>query len=112
MPFLRFIGVEKVHLQNLASVIVTEISRIIDISEEKVKLELIQAERITDTPPSLEISMFPREKPIHDALAARLYTLLQEAGYANIHIFFVLLTPSLYYKEGQALEKGNLPVRS
>lgn len=111
MPFLRFAGVEKVHLQDMACTIMKEVSRIVNVSEEKVKIELLQVEQITNTPPSLEISMFPRETYIHDSLAARLYTLLKEYGYANIHIFFVLLTPSLYYKEGQSLGKANLPVK-
>ncbi|WCN37561.1 DUF1904 family protein [Aneurinibacillus uraniidurans] len=110
MPFLRFAGVKREHLQELAPFIIKEVARTIQISEEKVKIELLMVEQITNTPPSLEISMFQREQSKHDMLAARLYELLKQNGYAAIHIFFVILAPSLYYKEGNPLKKIAAPI--
>ncbi|BAU25962.1 uncharacterized protein DUF1904 [Aneurinibacillus soli] len=110
MPFLRFAGVEKDRLQELAPSIIREVARTIQISEEKIKIELLAIEQITNTPPSLEISMFQREQSKHDTLAARLYELLKRNGYATIHIFFVILTPSLYYKEGSPLKEIAEPI--
>ncbi|WP_027415927.1 DUF1904 family protein [Aneurinibacillus terranovensis] len=103
MPFLRFKGVEKALLKEIAPALIDEFSHIAAIPKEIVKIELLSIEQITDTPPSLEIFMFQREKEKHDALASRLYSLLSEHGYKNIHIFFVMLTHSLYYKEGSPL---------
>lgn len=110
MPFLRFAGVKREQLQELAPSIIKEVSRTIQIPEEKVKIELLMVEQITNTPPSLEISMFQREQSKHDMLAARLYELLKQNGYATIHIFFVILAPSLYYKEGSPLKKIAAPI--
>jgi Domain of unknown function (DUF1904) len=44
---------------------------------------------------------------VHDQLVAKLHQLLEEKGFSNTHIFFILLSPSLYYKNGQPLE--NIP---
>ena len=47
--------------------------------------------------------MFPRSQEKHDAIAATMHDLLNHFGCCDVHIFFVLLTPSLYYKEGRPL---------
>jgi hypothetical protein len=105
MPFLRFKGFEKKHLKEAAPALTKEFARIANIPEEIVKIELLPVEQITNTPPSLEILMFQRKKEVHDALASKLHAMLSEYGYENVHIFFVILTPSLYYKEGQPLKE-------
>lgn len=74
------------------------------VPPEIVKIELLAIKQITDTPRSLEIFMFPREQQKHDHIAAGLYELLGHFGYRDVHIFFVLLSPSLYYKEGAPLK--------
>lgn len=40
-----------------------------------------------------------------DALASMIYKKLYEYGYKNPHIYFVILNPSLYYKEGKSLNE-------
>jgi hypothetical protein len=107
MPFLRFKGFPKETLKQLAPQIVTDFAKMAQVPEEKVKIELLQVEPIIQSPRSLEILMFPREKKVHDQLVAKLHQLLEEKGFSNTHIFFILLSPSLYYKNGQPLE--NLP---
>lgn len=47
--------------------------------------------------------MFQREQEKHDALAAMIDAKLSECGYRRPHIFFVILSPALYYKEGKPL---------
>ncbi|MBN6188845.1 DUF1904 family protein [Aneurinibacillus sp. BA2021] len=103
MPILRFKGVGKQPLQDMAPTLIKEVARIIEIPEDIVKIELLPIEQITDTPPILEILMFQREKEKHDALAASLYQILRQYGYDTIHIFYIPLTHSLYYKEGKPL---------
>ncbi|WCK53342.1 DUF1904 family protein [Aneurinibacillus sp. Ricciae_BoGa-3] len=105
MPFLRFKGIDKDLLKNIAPTIVEEFSYIANVPEEIVKIELLHIEPILNSPASLEILMFQREKEKHDALAAKLHAILRENGYDNVHIFFVMLTPSLYYKEGIPLKE-------
>jgi hypothetical protein len=105
MPFLRFKGIEKDLLKKIAPAIVEEFSHIANIPSDIVKVELLNIEPILNSPASLEILMFQREKEKHDALAFKLHTLLSENGYNNVHIFFVMLTPSLYYKEGIPLKE-------
>lgn len=104
MPYLRFKGFDEAFLQEQAQLLVDEFSRVAAVPREKVKVELLSITRITETPCSLEIFMFPRSQEKHDAIAANLYDLLSHFNYRDVHIFFVLLTPSLYYKEGQPLQ--------
>ena len=104
MPYLRFKGFDEVFLQELLPVLVEEFSRIAAVPQEIVKVELLSITQITATPRSLEIFMFPRTQEKHDAIAGNLHGLLSHFGYRDVHIFFVLLTPSLYYKEGVPLK--------
>ncbi len=103
MPYLRFKGFEEEFLHEALSVLVEEFSRVAAVPREIVKVELLRVMQITDTPRSLEIYMFPRTQEKHDRIAAMLHGLLSHFGYGDVHIFFVLLTPSLYYKEGAPL---------
>ncbi len=104
MPYLRFKGFDEEFLQQLLPVIVEEFSRVAAVPREIVKVELLTITQITDTPRSLEIFMFPRPQERHDQIAACLYDLLSRFDHKNVHIFFVLLTPSLYYKQGLPLK--------
>ncbi|MGC4376401.1 DUF1904 family protein [Fictibacillus sp. Mic-4] len=107
MPFLRFKGIERDILKEISPLLVEEFSYTANVSKEKVKIELLNVERITDTPPSVEIFMFPRDQEVHDDLASIIHHLLKNRGYGNVHIFFVLLSPSLYYKEGRPLKESS-----
>ncbi|RNB83357.1 DUF1904 family protein [Brevibacillus fluminis] len=111
MPFLRFKGFDKEKLTAVAPQMIERFAAIAHIPEEIVKLELLMVEAINKTPLSLEIFMFQREQQVHDAIAAMMNQLLEEHGFANVHIFFIILNPSLYYKQGQPLkEVPRLPV--
>lgn len=104
LPFLRFKGFEKAKLQSVAPLIIEEFARIAEVSEEKVKLELLLVEQLTNSPLSLEIMMFPREQNKHDEIASTMNRILQKQGFENVHLFFILLSPELYYKEGLPLQ--------
>lgn len=104
VPYLRFKGFDEGALREILPRIVDEFSCVAAVPREIVKVELLSIRQITDTPRSLEIYMFPREQKKHDRIAATLYDLLSQYNYPGTHIFFVLLTPSLYYKEGMPLK--------
>lgn len=104
MPYLRFKGFQKDFLQNISPVVVDRFSQLANVAKEKVKMELLHVDPITNSPSSVEILMFPREQHIHDAIAEMLHRILREHGYSQTHIFFVMLSPSLYYKEGLPLK--------
>lgn len=104
MPYLRFKGFAEEYLHEQSPALVEEFSRVAAVPREIVKVELLTISSITDTPRSLEIFMFPRAQEMHDTIAATLHALLSRHGYGDVHIFFVLLTPSLYYKEGAPLQ--------
>lgn len=104
MPYLRFKGFDEEFLQQLLPVLVGEFSRVAAVPPEIVKVELLCIKQITATPRSLEIFMFPRDQGKHDQIAANLNALLSHFGYRDVHIFFVLLSPSLYYKDGMPLK--------
>ncbi|HEY3415915.1 MAG TPA: DUF1904 family protein [Armatimonadota bacterium] len=103
MPYLRFKGFDEELLRELLPMLVEGFSSTAAVPQEIVKVELLSIKQITATPRSLEIFMFPREQEKHDRIAANLYDLLCRFNYRDVHIFFVLLSPSLYYKEGVPL---------
>jgi ribose 1,5-bisphosphokinase PhnN len=103
MPYLRFKGFDEELLRGMLPALVEEFSRVAAVPQEVVKIELLRIVQITATPRSLEIFMFPRGQEKTDSIAATLHTLLSRHGCRDVHIFFVLLTPSLYYKEGMPL---------
>lgn len=103
MPYLRFKGFQDQALERVAPVIVEEFAYIVNVPEEKVKIELLQVQQITNSPLSVEILMFQREQEMHHAVAAKINDILVEAGFPGVHIFFVILSPQLYYKEGKPL---------
>lgn len=104
MPYLRFKGFDEEGLRRALPVLVEEFARVAAVPREIVKVELLTITKISATPRSLEIYMFPRTQEKHDAIAENLYDLLSYYGCRDVHIFFVLLTPSLYYKEGRPLK--------
>lgn len=104
MPYLRFKGFDEEFVRQQLPLLVEQFSRTAAVPREIVKVELLNITRITPTPRSLEIYMFPRTQEKHDAIAATLHDVLSRHGYHDVHIFFVLLAPSLYYKEGMPLQ--------
>lgn len=104
MPFIRFKGFETDFLQAISPEIVEGFAHHAEVAREKVKLESLQVEAITNSPLSVEIYMFPRAQEKHDAIAQSIHQILAERGFPQVHIFFVLLSPSLYYKEGLPLQ--------
>src|SRR5512140_1173460 len=104
MPYLRFKDFDEERLRGAMPLLIEEFSRVAAVPREIVKVELLSITQITATPRSLEIFMFPRTQEKHDAIAATLHAILSRFGYPDVHIFFVLLAPSLYYKEGQPLQ--------
>ena len=111
MPYLRFKGFDEEGLRRALPVLIEEFSRVAAVPQEIVKVELLNITQISATPRSLEIYMFPRTQEKHDAIAATLHDLLSHFNYRGVHIFFVLLAPSLYYKEGMPLKNISwLPV--
>jgi len=111
MPYLRFKGFDEEGLRRALPVRVEEFSRVAAVPREIVKVELLTITPISATPRSLEIYMFPRTQEKHDAIVENLYDLLSHYGCRDVHIFFVLLAPTLYYKEGRPLKNISwLPV--
>lgn len=104
VPYLRFKGFPAPFVEQIAPMVIDQFASIVNIAKEKVKIELLQVLQITNTPLSLEIMMFPRAQRLHDDLSASLHDLLSAYGYRNVHIFFILLVPELYYKEGKPLK--------
>ncbi|NQX71452.1 DUF1904 family protein [Paenibacillus alba] len=104
MPFLRFKGFQKDFITSVSPDIIQEFSKLTGVVPEKVKIELLLIEQLNNSPLSLEILMFPREQEMHDRIVQALYDLLHAHGFGDVHIFFILLSPHLYYKEGQPLK--------
>ncbi|MDR0266976.1 DUF1904 family protein [Paenibacillus sp.] len=105
MPFVRFTGFEKNVVEHVAPAIIEEFAAIANIPQEIVKIEILHVEKIANSPQSVEIFMFPREQQKHDAIAKMIDGHLKSQGFHRTHIFYVLLQPSHYYKEGLPLNE-------
>lgn len=103
MPYLRFKGFTREFLHSIAPQVVDDFARIVQVPKERVKIELLLTEAITQVPLSVEILIFPRKQEVHDEVAAMLNRMLLQSGYPGAHIFFIILSPSLYYKNGEPL---------
>ncbi|MBU8905371.1 DUF1904 family protein [Desertibacillus haloalkaliphilus] len=108
MPFVRFKGFDKDVVKSFAPMLAQRFAVIAHVPVEKVKIELLHIESITETPSSVEIMMFPREQGVYDALAEMIDKFVSDYGYQDTHIFFIQLSPHLYYKEGAPLQGGPL----
>ncbi|MFC7440498.1 DUF1904 family protein [Laceyella putida] len=105
MPIMRFKGFERERIKTLAPLIIDGMHEVANVPKENVKIELLHVEAITKSPQYVEILMFEREQEQHDAVAAMLHHLLCRHGFEQVHIFFIRLTPSLYYKGGTPLNQ-------
>ncbi|MBD8499596.1 DUF1904 family protein [Paenibacillus arenosi] len=103
MPFLRFKGFEREVIEQVSPSIIEQFANIVDIPKDIIKIELLHVDQIANSPLSVEIYMFQREQEIHDAVASMIYAKLSDYGCQHPHIFYVILSPSLYYKEGKPL---------
>lgn len=105
MPYIRFKGYERKVVEQIAPYVTDHFSRIVNVPRDIVKIEMLHVERVTNSPLSVEIYMFQRDQGVHDAVAAMIHEKLCEFGYKNSHVFFVILSPSLYYKEGKPVNE-------
>ncbi|WP_248924696.1 DUF1904 family protein [Paenibacillus hamazuiensis] len=103
MPFIRFHGFDEGFLKSFSPLLKQQLSVIMGVHENIVKIELVSSQPISDLPKYVEILMFPRPQEAHDVIAKWLNDQLEQRGFPKTHIFFVLLAPSLYYKEGKPL---------
>ncbi|RXT06514.1 DUF1904 family protein [Ammoniphilus sp. CFH 90114] len=103
MPFLRFSGFLKEDLAPLIPDIVRNFAKEAEVEEEIVKVELVSSTYLTDMPSYVEILMFQRVQEKHDRIVTTLDALLVENGFEQVHIYFVILSPHLYYKKGKPL---------
>lgn len=106
MPYLRFKGFDEKLLLAMLPELQDEFSLVAGVPPDIVKIELLPDSRMADTPNSLEILMFPRDQEKHDSIAAALHAALSRHGFRDTHIFFVMLSPSLYYKQGEPLKNA------
>lgn len=106
MPFIKFRGFEKKDVLVFAPKIIKEFSGITEVTKDMVKIEISEVEIITSSPYTVEISMFKRDQEKHNAIATAIYKILSEYGYEDSHIFYTILSPSLYYKEGNPLRSN------
>jgi 16S rRNA G1207 methylase RsmC len=103
MPYLRFKGFSNEYLHSVAPRLIEEFAQLVQIDKSMVKIETLLTEAISQVPLSLEILLFPRKQEVHDAVAAKFNEILRESGYEHVHIFFILLSPYVYYKNGEPI---------
>ncbi|ANX13931.1 hypothetical protein ABE41_018115 [Fictibacillus arsenicus] len=106
MPFIRFTGFNRETLEIFAPSLIEKIATIANIQKDTIKLELHKTEPLTQSPPSIEILIFPRDQQTFDSLSSLIYEILSKYGYTNVHIFFQLLSPLLYYKNGVSIDES------
>lgn len=103
MPFIRFKGFTGPQLEEVVPRITEQMALITHIPRERMKAERHDVQALTPSPASIEILMFQRDQEIHNRIASSLQAILEEAYMPDVHIFFNILSPALYYKQGKPL---------
>ncbi|GAA5213228.1 DUF1904 domain-containing protein [Corallincola platygyrae] len=107
MPHLRFRGVEQSRLKEISKGLVDELSELLESGRDHFTLECIESAFVFDganvkPEPMIEVLWFPRPQDTQDKFANIVTQALKQAGETQeIAVFFVTLTPSAYYDEGQ-----------
>lgn len=103
MPFIRFKGFTGPQLEEVVPRITEQMALITKIPLERMKAERHDVQALTPSPASVEILMFQRDQEIHNRIASSMQAILEEAHLPDVHIFFNILSPALYYKQGKPL---------
>ncbi|KAA8782591.1 phenylpyruvate tautomerase PptA (4-oxalocrotonate tautomerase family) [Paenibacillus sp. 4624] len=103
MPFIRFKGFTGSKLEEVVPQITEQMALITHIPQERMKAERHDVQALTPSPASIEILMFQRDQEIHDRIASSMQSILEKAELPDVHIFFNILSPHLYYKKGKPL---------
>ncbi|MBY0216550.1 DUF1904 family protein [Paenibacillus illinoisensis] len=103
MPFIRFRGFTGHQLEETVPRITEQMALICNIPRERLKAERYDVQALTPSPASIEILMFQRDQEIHNRIASSIHGILADEGLSDAHIFFNILSPTLYYKQGKPL---------
>lgn len=103
MPFIRFRGFTGNQLEEVVPHIIEKMVLILNIPHERMKAERYDVQALVPSPASVEILMFQRDQEIHNRIAFCVHMILSDADMPDAHIFFNILSPSLYYKQGKPL---------
>lgn len=106
MPQLKIRGVEKEKIVRVSTILVNELSELVNCSREDFTIELIESTYIFDgkevSPyPFIEIAWFDRGQEIQDKVAKIITNKFREQGIQDMDLIFSVLEKNKYYYNGK-----------
>ena len=109
MPTLRFQGVKKETLHSLSNDLFDALTDIYSVPDDYINIQFIESEWLTRTGtqagyPMVEVLAFKRADAIEQQVATAVSKLLNQAGYPEVELYFIHLTPKHYYCNAASCE--------
>ena len=110
MPIIKFHAVEVNQIVEVSNEMQNSLAEAFNTSSDNITIEVISSCYISSGEveqkpvPMVEILSFKREKNIEDAAVKVISNLLAKIGYDECDAYFIYLSPSGYYVNGNSIE--------
>lgn len=106
MPQIKFRGTDTNKLLAVSKGLVDELADAVGCPHQYFTLECIQSTYIQDGTvvpgyPFVEVAWFDRGQEVQDRVAGIITRYMQQAGYANVDVFFTIFEKTGYYENGE-----------
>ena len=105
MPQLIIKGLAIDKVKDISKVLVDDLQAIIGCPREYFTIEAVNSLFIMDglqtkITPLVQVNWFDRGQEVQDKAAAAIYRRIQDVGYNDVEIFFIVLEEKRYYENG------------
>lgn len=95
-------------VQKISTQMVNELEEIIGCPRDYFRIELVDSTLIRDSDivtgcPLVQVNWFDRGQEVQDKVALSITKNIQDVGYEQVEIFFIVLERSRYYENGTHL---------
>lgn len=108
MPQFLIKGMKVEEVQKISTQMVDELEEIIGCPRDYFRIELVDSILIRDGDivagcPLVQVNWFDRGQEVQDKVALSITNNIQDAGYEQVEIFFIVLERDKYYENGTHL---------
>lgn len=108
MPQFLIKGMKMEDVQKISTQMVNELEEIIGCPRDYFRIEFVDSTLIEDGDivagcPMVQVNWFDRGQEVQDKVAVSITTNIQNAGYEQVEIFFIVLERNKYYENGTHL---------
>jgi hypothetical protein len=105
MPQFLIKGMKVEDVQKISTQMVNELEEIIGCPRDYFRIEVVESTLIRDGAivagcPMVQVNWFDRGQEVQDKVAVSITANIQNAGYEQVEIFFIVLERNKYYEDG------------